>query len=127
VPDLAVWTQIVRPVARVDDVLVHELIDLDGSRRLQRDLLELLLRDLDELVLVELLCLHNGHFVAGVRIDLGVFDAVASRVAHRIADETGRRVTVRHGERNWLLYRPSLSLKAKAVRPRAGSSAGNGS
>ena len=54
VTDLAVGTQVVRTdqIARVDVGLVDELVDLDGPRRLQRQLLELLLGDLDVLSFV---------------------------------------------------------------------------
>jgi hypothetical protein len=49
VTDLAVGPEIIRPdkVARIDVRLVDEFVDLDGARRFQRDLLELLLGDFD--------------------------------------------------------------------------------
>jgi hypothetical protein len=75
VSDLPVRTEIVRTddVAGVDFVPLDELVDLDGPRGLERDLLELLLRDLDESLLVEHVALHDvlvGDLLAGVEIDL---------------------------------------------------------
>ncbi len=50
VADLAVRTQILRPdqISGIDLAAVDELVDLDGSRRFQRYVLELFLRHLDE-------------------------------------------------------------------------------
>jgi hypothetical protein len=67
-------------VARVDISSADELVDLDGARRFQRDLLELLLGDLDVLAFVELVALDDvlvGHLVPGVGIDLQVLDPMA--------------------------------------------------
>ncbi|MGY4362767.1 hypothetical protein ACVWZR_001948 [Bradyrhizobium sp. i1.3.1] len=67
-------------VARVDVGPVVELIDLDGPRGFQRDILELLLGDLDELTLVEFGALHDvlvGYVVASIRVDLQVYDPMA--------------------------------------------------
>ena len=82
VADLAVRTQVVGAdqVARVDLAAVDELIDLDGPGRFQRDVLELLLGDLDEGVGVDLVALDDvlvGDLLAGVGVDLGVLDPVA--------------------------------------------------
>jgi hypothetical protein len=78
VADFAVRTQVVGPdqVARVDLGLLHELVDLDGAGGFQRDLIELLLRHLDERVGVDLVALDDvlvGDLLARVGIDLGVF------------------------------------------------------
>ena len=75
VPDLAVRAQVVGTdqVARIDLGLLDELVDLDGARGFQRDLLEFLLGHFDEGVLVELVALDDvlvGDLVAGVGIDL---------------------------------------------------------
>src|SRR3569623_667826 len=69
VPDLAVRAQIVGPdqIARIDVAAVDEFVDLDGARRLQRDLLELLFRDLDVLAFLDLVALDDvlvGNLVA---------------------------------------------------------------
>ena len=82
VADLAVRTQVIGTdqIARIDLAAVDELVDLDGPRRFQRDVLELLLRHLDEGVGVDLVALDDvlvGDLLAGVGIHLGVLDAVA--------------------------------------------------
>ena len=82
VADLAVRHQVVGTdqIPRVDLAAVDELVDLDGSRRFQRDVLELLLRHLDEGVGVDLVALDDvlvGDLLAGVGVHLGVLDAVA--------------------------------------------------
>ena len=67
-------------IPRIDLAAVDELVDLDGSGRFQRDVLELLLRHLDEGVGVDLVALDDvlvGNLLAGVGVDLGVLDAVA--------------------------------------------------
>jgi hypothetical protein len=53
---LPIGAEVVRPyqVARIDLAAVNEFVDLDGARGLQRDLFELLLGDLDELIVFEL-------------------------------------------------------------------------
>ena len=81
-PTLPSGTQVVGTdqIPRVDLAAVDELVDLDGSRRFQRDVLELLLRHLDEGVGVDLVALDDvlvGDLLAGVGVDLGVLDAVA--------------------------------------------------
>jgi phosphoglycolate phosphatase-like HAD superfamily hydrolase len=50
VPDLVVWTKIIGTdqISRIDLAAVDELVDLDGSSRFQRYVLELLLRHLDK-------------------------------------------------------------------------------
>jgi hypothetical protein len=66
-------------IALVDLGLLHELVDLDGARGFQRDLLELLLRHLHAGVLVELIALDDvlvRHLLAGIGVDLGVLDPV---------------------------------------------------
>ena len=80
--DLAVRSEIVGAdqVARVDLAAVDELVDLDGPGRFQRDVLEFVLRHLDEGVGVDLVALDDvlvGDLLAGVGVDLGVLDAVA--------------------------------------------------
>ncbi len=82
VADLSVRHQVVGTdqIPRVDLAAVDELVDLDGSRRFQRDVLELLLRHLDEGVGVDLVALDDvlvGDLLAGVGVHLGVLDAVA--------------------------------------------------
>ena len=82
VADLAVRHQVVGTdqISRIDLAAVDELVDLDGSRRFQRDVLELLLRHLDEGVGVDLVALDDvlvGDLLAGVGVHLGVLDAVA--------------------------------------------------
>ena len=60
--------------------MLDKLVDVDGARRFQRDVLELFLRHLDEGVGVDLVALDDvlvGDFLAGVGIHLDVFDAVA--------------------------------------------------
>jgi hypothetical protein len=79
VTDLAVGTQVVRTdqIARVDVGRVDELVDLDGPRRLQRQLLELLLGDLDVLSFVEFVALDDvlvRDLVTGIGVDLHVLD-----------------------------------------------------
>ena len=74
--------QVVGPdqIPRVDLAAVDELINLDGSRRFQRDVLQFLLRHLDEGVRVDLVALDDvlvGDLLAGVGVDLGILDAVA--------------------------------------------------
>jgi hypothetical protein len=59
---------------------LYKLVDLDGARGFQRDLLEFLLGHLDELVLLQLVALDDilvGHLVAGVGVHLEILDAVA--------------------------------------------------
>jgi hypothetical protein len=79
VTDLAVGTQVVGTdqIARVDVGLVDELVDLDGPRRLQRQLLEFLLGDLDVLSFVEFVALDYvlvRDLVTGIGVDLHVLD-----------------------------------------------------
>ena len=81
-PTLPSGTQVVGTdqIARIDLAAVDELVDLDGPRQFQRDVLELLLRHLDEGVGVDLVALDDvlvGDLLAGVGVDLGVLDAVA--------------------------------------------------
>ncbi len=80
--DLAVGHEIIGAdqIAVVDVGFGHELVDLDGAGRFQRDVVQLILRHLDVGIGVDLVALHDvvgGDFLAGVRIDLGIFDAVA--------------------------------------------------
>ena len=80
--DLSVRHQVVGAdqISRIDLAAIDELVDLDGSRRFQRDVLKLLLRHLDEGVGVDLVALDDilvGDLLAGIGIDLGVLDAVA--------------------------------------------------
>jgi hypothetical protein len=58
---LPIGAEVVRPyqVARIDLAAVNEFVDLDGARGLQRDLFELLLGDLDELIVFELVPLYD--------------------------------------------------------------------
>ena len=81
-PTLPSGTQVVGTdqIARIDLAAVDELVDLDGARRFQRDVLELLLRHLDEGVGVDLVALDDvlvGDLLAGIGVHLGVLDAVA--------------------------------------------------
>jgi len=60
---------------------IDEFVDLDRPCRFQSHFLELLLRHLDKGVGVDLVALDDvlvGDFLAGIGVDLGVFDAVAS-------------------------------------------------
>ena len=82
VADLAVRHEIIGAdhIAAVDIGPRHELVDLDGAGRFQRDVVKLVLRHLDVGVGVDLVALHDvfvGDFLAGVGIDLGIFDAMA--------------------------------------------------
>ena len=82
VTDLAVGTQIIWPdqVARIDLGFLDKLVDLDSPRRFQRELIELLLADLNEGFLIERVPLDDvfvRHFLASIGIDLHISDAVA--------------------------------------------------
>src|SRR5262249_25990078 len=82
VADLAVGHEVIGAdhIAAVDVAARHEFVDLDGAGRLQRDVVELVLGHLDIGVGIDLVAFDNvlvGHFLAAIRIDLGVFDAVA--------------------------------------------------
>src|SRR5438105_7997763 len=75
VTDFAVRHQVVGTdqIPRVYLAAVDELVDLDRSRRFQRDVLKLLLGHLDEGVGVDLVALDDvlvGDLLAGVSIDL---------------------------------------------------------
>ncbi|OIQ69600.1 hypothetical protein GALL_487970 [mine drainage metagenome] len=79
--DLAVGYEIIRTdqIADVDIGFRHKFVDLDRVRRFQRDVVEFLLRHLDVGVGVDLVAFHDvfgGDFLAGVGIDLGIFDAM---------------------------------------------------
>ncbi|MHC2698873.1 hypothetical protein ACVMHZ_002006 [Bradyrhizobium liaoningense] len=61
-------------------VFGHELVDLDRVGGVERDLVQLVLGDLDIGVGVDLVALDDvlgGHLVAGLGVDLEVFDPVA--------------------------------------------------
>ena len=80
--DLPVRTQIIRPdqIARVDLGLLDKLVNVDRARRLQRELVKLLLGDLNEGLLVERIAFDDvlvGHLFAGIGIHLHIFDAMA--------------------------------------------------
>jgi hypothetical protein len=82
VADLAVGPQVVRTdqVTGVDLLALDKLVDFDGARGFQRELLKLLLGHLDELILVEHVALDDivvRHLLAGVGVHLGVLDAMA--------------------------------------------------
>jgi hypothetical protein len=82
VANLAVRAQIIGTdeTSGIDLGAVNEFVDLDRPGRFQSHVLELLFGDLDESVGVDLVALDDvlvGDFLAGVGIDLGVFDAVA--------------------------------------------------
>ncbi|MBB4381810.1 hypothetical protein GGD61_006500 [Bradyrhizobium sp. SBR1B] len=82
VPNLAIRAQIVGAdqIPWVDLTPVDELVDLDGSRGFQRDVLKLLLGHLDEGIGIDLVALDDVlavDLLAGVGIDLGVLDPVA--------------------------------------------------
>jgi hypothetical protein len=67
-------------VSRIDLGLLDELVDLDGPRRFQHYLLQFLLGNLHEGLLVQHVGLGDvfvRDFLAGIGVDLGVFDAVA--------------------------------------------------
>jgi hypothetical protein len=79
---LAVGKQIIwaDQIPRINLTAVDELVDLDDSRRFQRDVLELFLRHLDKRVGVDLVALDDilvGDFFAGIGVHIDVFDAVA--------------------------------------------------
>ena len=80
--DLAVGHEIIGAdqITVVDVGLRHELVDLDRVGRVQRDVVEFVLGDLDVGVGVDLVALDDvlvGDFLAGVGVDLGILDAVA--------------------------------------------------
>ena len=82
VADLAVRHQIIGAdhIAAVDVGARHEFVDLDGAGRFQREVVKLVLCHLDIGVGIDLVALHDvfvGDFLAGVGVDLGVFDAMA--------------------------------------------------
>jgi hypothetical protein len=82
VADLAVRHEVVGAdnIAAVDIGSRNEFVDLDGAGRFQRDVVEFVLRHLDVGIGVDLVALHDvvvGDFLAGLGVDLGVFDAVA--------------------------------------------------
>src|SRR5205823_3988619 len=81
VTNLPVRAQIVRTdeISRIDLAAVNKLIDFDGSRRFQRDILELLLGHLDVGVGIDLVALDDvvvSDLLAGIGVHLGIFDAV---------------------------------------------------
>jgi hypothetical protein len=93
-------------VAGIDLAAVDELVDLDGPRRFQRDVLELLLRDLDERVLVDRVPFDDvlaGDLIAGVGVDLEIEHETGHQGSH-----FGHRVLQRH--QNLLGRRPSGCL-----------------
>ena len=82
VADLAVRHEIIGAdhVTAVDIGPRHELVDLDGAGRFQREFVKLVLRHLNVGVGVDLVALHDvvvGDFLTGIGVDLGVFDPVA--------------------------------------------------
>src|SRR5205823_2117610 len=82
VADLAVRHEIIGTdqVAVVDVALRYELVDLNRVGRVERDVVELVLADLDVGVGVDLIALDNvlgGHLVTGLGVDLEVLDPVA--------------------------------------------------
>src|SRR5262249_31535807 len=97
VAHLAIGTQVIGPddVPWIDLVALHELVDLNRARRLQRDILELLARHLHIGVGIDLVSLDDivaGNLFTGVRIYLQVFDAVAGVLIDLVeADLVGRR------------------------------------
>src|SRR5262249_45223745 len=65
----------------IDLSAVDELVEINRARGFERDVLQLLLRHLDERVLVERVAFDDvliGDLVARVGIDLEIFDAVPS-------------------------------------------------
>jgi hypothetical protein len=80
----ASWpNEVIRPdqIARIDIGLGHELVDLDGARRVERDVFQFVLRDLDVAVGIDLVALHDlvrRDLLASVGIDLEVLDPVTS-------------------------------------------------
>jgi hypothetical protein len=95
--DLAVRHQVIGTdqIAIVDVGFGYELVDLDGTGGFQRDVLKLVLRHLDIGVGVDLVALHDivgRDFLAGVGVDLGIFDAMAGLAVDLIeADLLGIR------------------------------------
>jgi hypothetical protein len=76
----------------------HELVDFDGASGLERDVLQLVLGNLQVAVLVDLVALDDvfiGYFLAGLGVDLEVADPVARLVDLVEADLFGFR---RRGE-----------------------------
>jgi hypothetical protein len=77
----ASWSQIVGSdqIARVDVLAFDELVDLDRACRLQRDVLEFVLRHLEIGVFVDLISLDDvlaRDFLAGVRVDAYIANAM---------------------------------------------------
>jgi len=69
-----------RPIAAVDVGSGNEFVDLDGASRFQRNVVEFVLRHLDVGIGVDLVALHDvfvGDFLAGIGVDLRIFDAMA--------------------------------------------------
>jgi hypothetical protein len=69
---------------------LHEFVDVDGAGAIERDVVELVLVDGDVGVGVDLKALDDvvaGHFFAGLGVDLGVFDAVASSLVDLVEVE----------------------------------------
>ncbi len=108
VPDLAVRTEVVGAdnIARVDLVASHELVDLDGTGGLQRDVFELLLGHLDVGVGVNLEALHDvfvRHFLPGLGVHPRVLDTV-TRISVDLVEANlfgiGRRWIERDGTGN---------------------------
>jgi hypothetical protein len=88
VPNLAVGTQVVGAdddVARVDLLALHELLDVDGAGRFKRDVLELVLGDLDVGVGIDLLALDDV-LVRDLFARLGVHARVLDAVAGVLVD-----------------------------------------
>jgi hypothetical protein len=82
VPHLPVRDEVIGPdeIAGIDVGLRHELVDVDGAGRLQGDVLKLVLRHFDVGVGIDFVALGDvfgGDFLAGIGVDLHVFDAVA--------------------------------------------------
>jgi hypothetical protein len=82
VADLAVGPQVVGTdqVAGVDLIALDEFVDLDGAGGFQRELVQLFLADLDEVVFVERIGLDDvlvRDLLASVGVHFGILDPVA--------------------------------------------------
>jgi hypothetical protein len=80
-PDLAVRDDVIGPhqIQIVDLVARYELVDVDGSRGFQSNVVEFISGNFEVLVLIDLIPLDDvlvRHLFAGIGVDLKIADAV---------------------------------------------------